>query len=249
MGKVEKMVKKAVISSVRTLASKVISFIETLRLQSGSYVGLPFKLRSWQQEIVKIVYEDSRQVRTAILTLPRKNGKCLALHTQIPTPLGFKEMGDLKLGDKLFGPDGKHCSITGISEIKYDTPCFRLYLADGQQFIANDEHLWPVRTNKGIEKRTTKEIYYFIKRYPKEKVEFPLGMEIEYSEKELSIDPYLFGLWYGHAKKSSNIGHIKQIPVSKIGAIRDFCHKKKYHWYRREAHLSSLKCLMYQPDY
>jgi phage terminase large subunit-like protein len=61
-------------------AERIIQFIETLSLPDGSDVGRPFVLRDWQRELIIETYaparEDGRrQVRQAVLSMARKNGK------------------------------------------------------------------------------------------------------------------------------------------------------------------------------
>jgi phage terminase large subunit-like protein len=50
-----------------------------LPITSGVHAGRKFRLRPWQREIIKAIYRQDgdgrREVRTALLTLPRKNGK------------------------------------------------------------------------------------------------------------------------------------------------------------------------------
>ena len=61
-----------------TRAGRVIAFIQSLPITSGSHAGRKFKLRPWQRKIVRAIYRTRRGkriVRTALLTLPRKNGK------------------------------------------------------------------------------------------------------------------------------------------------------------------------------
>ena len=58
----------------------VTQFIQTLTITAGTDAGKPFKLRDWQKDIIRQVYdpvgEDGRRlVRTALLTMGRKNGK------------------------------------------------------------------------------------------------------------------------------------------------------------------------------
>lgn len=64
-------------------AEKVIAFCEFLPITSGIHAGRRLVLRDWQKEIINGLYgvdgEGRRRVRTALVTLPRKNGKtCLA---------------------------------------------------------------------------------------------------------------------------------------------------------------------------
>jgi phage terminase large subunit-like protein len=59
-------------------AERVIKFCEVLPISSGTHAGRRLKLRPWQKEIIEAIYKTDRgkrKVRTALLTLPRKNGK------------------------------------------------------------------------------------------------------------------------------------------------------------------------------
>ncbi len=61
-------------------SGRVINFIESLKLTAGSHAGKPFRLREWQKDIVRKVYDPAtpeglRQVRFMLLTMARKNGK------------------------------------------------------------------------------------------------------------------------------------------------------------------------------
>ena len=59
---------------------RVVRFLETLTITSGSHAGQPFIVRPWQREIIEGIYgpqndEGRRIVRTALVSMPRKNGK------------------------------------------------------------------------------------------------------------------------------------------------------------------------------
>lgn len=59
-------------------AGRVIAFVESLPITSGSHAGEPFLLRPWQKKIIRAIYKTvkgRRVVRTAVLSFPRKNGK------------------------------------------------------------------------------------------------------------------------------------------------------------------------------
>ncbi|MEN3791837.1 terminase TerL endonuclease subunit [Fulvimarina sp. MAC3] len=62
-----------------TRAERVIAFIETLPITQGSLVGTTMHLRDWQRRFVEDVYAENaageRPVRTAVLSMARKNGK------------------------------------------------------------------------------------------------------------------------------------------------------------------------------
>src|SRR5688572_30334062 len=61
-------------------SQRVIAFVESLTITAGADAGKPFKLRPWQKDIIRAVYDPlgtdgRRRVRTALLTMARKNGK------------------------------------------------------------------------------------------------------------------------------------------------------------------------------
>ena len=63
-----------------TRGDRVIAFIETLKAPDGMLVGKPIKLRPWQKDAIRQVYDPvdeqgKRLCRQAIFTLARKNGK------------------------------------------------------------------------------------------------------------------------------------------------------------------------------
>lgn len=67
----------------RKRAANVIKFIERLKVPSGKGQGHPFKLRPFQKQFIRAIYEPhrfvdgdwQRVVRRAILSMARKNGK------------------------------------------------------------------------------------------------------------------------------------------------------------------------------
>lgn len=67
-------------------ADRVIAWIETLRITAGMHAGRRMVLRDWQRDIVRDIYRTddagARPVRTALVSMARKNGKttlCAAL--------------------------------------------------------------------------------------------------------------------------------------------------------------------------
>jgi twinkle protein len=53
------------------------------------------------------------------------HGKDLDISTPILTPSGWSMMGDLAIGDTVFDETGKHCLITGATEVMVGRPCYR----------------------------------------------------------------------------------------------------------------------------
>lgn len=62
-----------------SMPDRVIAFAEEMPITSGKLAGKPMRLREWQKEFIRAVYgpqcDGLRVVRTALLSMPRKNGK------------------------------------------------------------------------------------------------------------------------------------------------------------------------------
>lgn len=62
-----------------TRVERVVAFIESLPVTSGPLAGTKMRVRPWQRKFLEAVYavdaKDRRPVRTAVLSLGRKNGK------------------------------------------------------------------------------------------------------------------------------------------------------------------------------
>lgn len=72
------------------------------------------------------------------------SGKLVQLSTKLPTPSGWTTMGELKLGDKVFGRDGKPCTVVHLSPINETPDLYKITLDDGQEILADADHQWVV---------------------------------------------------------------------------------------------------------
>ena len=66
-------------------------------------------------------------------------GKGLSVDEVLPTPTGFRRMGDVHVGDVLFDKDGQACSVIAVTDTQYRR-CFELEFDDGTTIIADDVH-------------------------------------------------------------------------------------------------------------
>lgn len=76
-------------------------------------------------------------------------GKALDIKQEVDTPDGLRVWGDLKVGDRLWGPDGKPTTIVAIP-YRGVRPCYRVTFDDGASTIASQEHLWTVYDYQGL---------------------------------------------------------------------------------------------------
>ena len=70
-------------------------------------------------------------------------GKFLPVSTPIYTPKGTKKIGNIKIGDKVIGSDGKSHNVIGVfpQGIK---ETYKITFNDGFSILSGDEHLWSV---------------------------------------------------------------------------------------------------------
>ncbi len=193
-------------------ADRAVAFIEHLCHTKGKWAGQPFLLLPWQEQIVRdlfgIVKENGkRQFLTAYIEIPKKNGKQLALDTPIPTPEGWKTMADLKVGDRVFDEQGKPCHVVAKSPVDDTEQAYELVFRDGGRIVAGERHLWDVEYTYGKTREkqwTTGEIYRRTKQYREKSkdnrslIRIPVNQLLHLPERNLPLDPYLYGYWLGN---------------------------------------------------
>jgi phage terminase large subunit GpA-like protein len=141
-------------------------------------------------------------VEELILMFSTQVGKALALDTPIPTPSGWTTMGDLGVGDELFGPDGRKCRVTFATGVQLNRECFEVKFSDGTSVVADADHLWRVEVcrwpNRGkVEVRTTASMIADLYKNGAANYAIPLTAPLELPHADLPVDPYLAGLWLG----------------------------------------------------
>ena len=101
-------------------------------------------------------------------------GKALAIDTPIPTPEGFKAMGELQIGDKVFDERGEICNVIAVSEIFYNHDCYKVTFSDGAEIVADAEHLWQVQEDLKESILTTEEISRNLKNGDRNRYAIPV---------------------------------------------------------------------------
>jgi replicative DNA helicase len=69
-------------------------------------------------------------------------GKALALDTPLPTPSGWTTMGEVRVGDRLLGADGKPTRVVAATEVMHGRPCYEVEFDDGEVIVADENHQW-----------------------------------------------------------------------------------------------------------
>lgn len=79
------------------------------------------------------------------------SGKALALDTPIPTPDGWKNIGNIVDGDIVYDENGLPCRVLQAHPILYDRVCYTVRFDDNSAVVADGEHYWAVLVDGGSE--------------------------------------------------------------------------------------------------
>ena len=69
-------------------------------------------------------------------------GKALSLETALATPTGWTTMGEVRVGDQLFGADGLPTTVVAATDVMLDRPCYQMVFSDGSMITADAQHQW-----------------------------------------------------------------------------------------------------------
>ncbi|HEX6395592.1 MAG TPA: replicative DNA helicase [Acidimicrobiales bacterium] len=135
-------------------------------------------------------------------------GKALALDTSIPTPDGWKTMGSLEVGDRVFGEAGAPCAVTYTSPVHEQRTCYRLEFDDGSSLVADADHQWmayDVSLRDRSRVVTTQQMVDQGVRAGDGRARWylPLAHPLELPEQDLPVDPYVLGCWLGDGHTKS----------------------------------------------
>ena len=133
------------------------------------------------------------RTKRLMVFMPPGHAKALALDTPILTTDGWKTMGTLSVGDKVYGTDGKPCNVTWKSPIWKDRPVYKVKTDCGESIIADEAHEWEVRLcGKREVYKIVETIDLAKKRSKRPMIKRAEALEMPY--RELPIDPYVRGV-------------------------------------------------------
>lgn len=103
------------------------------------------RLRDYQQEAKRLVYEQWAAHDSTLAVLATGLGKAQPLSANVLTPEGFVCMADIRVGAKVIGSDGLPHSVAGVfpQGVKQ---VYRVTCSDGASARCCGEHLWAVQT-------------------------------------------------------------------------------------------------------
>lgn len=135
---------------------------------------------------------------TIMLTGDYGSGKAQPNDTLIPTPEGFKKIGELHVGDFVFDHRGTPTKVLQVfpQGVK---DCYEVYFNDGRKVKCCGEHIWTYKTKKGVFSKTLLELIWkgqisLINEVPKgrlfnTKINVPLCNPVMYIKRDLPLKP------------------------------------------------------------
>lgn len=147
--------------------------------------------------------------RFNVLVCHRRFGKCLDIHTDIPTDNGVLKLHEIKKGMNVIASDGSLTEVIGDYE-PFSAQAFDVHFDSGIIVRCDSEHLWyvePKLSELSKNKRdpwvcgktlTTKELVSGIE---KGESYFIPTSSFDGKEMDLPIDPYWLGYWLGNGCK------------------------------------------------
>lgn len=132
----------------------------------------------------------------------------LALDTPVPSPDGWTTVGELRVGDRVFGSDGAPTNVVETTPVLLGEDCYRVTFRDGEEIVASGSHGWTLQRLDGRGRTwetvtvTTEQMAADYLKGAKRQPRYRVGLvEQQYPERDLPLDPYLLGLWLGDGTK------------------------------------------------
>lgn len=195
------------------LASQAERSLEPLHVPTCDPICLPPLLRKpfdGQGHVATALAKTLRRQDTAWLIGEMGVGKAQPLDAKVLTPSGWKNMGDMSVGDKVIDPNGGMTTVVGVFP-QGSKDVYRVTFTDGASTECCEDHLWqvskPIDKWRGRQPRVltlrellTQGVYLKDGKCDRKNLQWyiPLTKPVEFpSATGLPLDPYLMGLLLG----------------------------------------------------
>jgi len=151
----------------------------------------------------KLMKRNSQEAVIRILPLAFMRGTAQPVSCNIITPVGVKKIGNINIGDYVTSVNGGKTKVMniypqGIKNI------YQFLFSDGSTTRCCKEHLWLTKTlsekryKKGFSVKKTGDIIESIRNHNQKNHEIPICDAVEFTKRDVPIDPYLLGLLLGN---------------------------------------------------
>jgi phosphate starvation-inducible PhoH-like protein len=209
----------AVAMAVQFLMSKRVNRIILARpaVEAGEKLGfLPGDLQDKVDPYLRPLYDalfdvmdyervtrflEKRVIEIAPLAFMR--GRAQPLNSLLLTPNGWRQMGEIEVGDLVIGSDGQPTLVLGVFP-QGKKKVYRLTMTDGASAVACAEHLWQVKTMEDKRRAraprvlATQEMLGNFRHHHPYRYELPLlAAPVAFAHRTVPIEPYALGLMLG----------------------------------------------------
>ena len=213
------------------------------KMNQFSEVHIPdqSKLRYYQKECIDKIEEARLKGGSHLVVLPTGAGKCFAPGTKVLMYDGsIRKIETIKEGEQVMGPDSTPRTVIGLShgfEMMY-----KISPTKGEPYIVNESHILSLKAtgNKG----NTCDIYgnryapgnicnISVKDYLQCSKTFKHCMkgyrtEVNFSKKDVILEPYLLGLWLGDGTSIYDTLTIANFDTEIIDYLNEYAYQNNY---------------------
>lgn len=168
----------------------------------------------------------NRSIEVAPIAYMR--GRSMPLDAKIVSPQGYVNMGDIQLGDRVIGSNGKPTEVLGIYP-QGELDIYKVSFSDGTSVECSADHLWSTmslnqKRSGNYSVRTTQEIAETLKNKWGQKIHrIPIASPVEFAARiPVEIDPYILGVILGdgncHKKTSITITNTQADVLAQFSA-------------------------------
>lgn len=162
-----------------------------------------------RRRILKVLADDLQDLFYGKLqflgvSLPPRVGKLLSDDTPVLTRNGWKNHGDLQVGDEVISPKGQFVKVLAVSP--KDSANIRCHFTDGTYIDCHESHEWVVynRHKNRYDVVETKQMMEDYAVSAGDKVRYcyqiPYKNFVEGEYKKLPVEPYTLGAWLGDGR-------------------------------------------------
>ncbi len=152
-------------------------------------------------------------------------GKALALDTPLPTPEGWTTMGEVAVGDRLIGADGRATRVVAATDVMRGRSCYEVTFSDGARIVADAAHQWLTETRAVRKARaevsasrhatttrpligsvvTTEQLAATVRVGTDERLNHSVvnAAPVTLPDADLLVAPYTLGVWLGDGHTAS----------------------------------------------
>ena len=168
-------------------------------------------------------------------------GKLLRSNELLRTKNGWVTIGEIKIGDQIYGGDGKLTKVTNKTSLQTNVNMYKISLRDGRTIECCEDHMWRVwdknknrRSNDKYSNVTTKEMvknFYWIRKDSKSKTPkttkeyryaLPINQPLVEDEESVQIlHPYIVGVLLGDGSLTTNSIKVTSADIEVIDRVRE----------------------------